>query len=85
MYGNTEGQDQEKAHCSCTHNASIRFEEISEADARELATGDLLPVYGIPADPIEIDHFDKNGFQAWSKQGYRFEALRYFKVREPRS
>jgi hypothetical protein len=52
--------------------------EISADHAREIQGGGKHKVYGHPFDPVEIERFDKNGFQMWAVEGYRFEAVRFY-------
>jgi len=56
----------------------IHFLEIGELAARETRDKGGR-IFGHPFDPIEISHFDANGFQVWAIDGYRFEAVRYYR------
>jgi hypothetical protein len=51
--------------------------EITEDYARQLHK-EGQKVFLHPFDPVQIDHFDNNGFQCWAVGGYRIEGVRYY-------
>lgn len=51
--------------------------EITEDYARTLKK-EGHRVFLHPFDPVEIEHFDSNGFQCWAVGGYRIEGVRYY-------
>lgn len=51
--------------------------EITEDYARQLHK-EGQNVFLHPFDPVQIDHFDNNGFQCWAVGGYRIEGVRYY-------
>lgn len=67
--------------CQCKRNNDERLIEISEEEARyRQKEGHTVLAHSF--DPLEIEYFDKNGFQAWCTEGYRFEAVRYFMIQK---
>lgn len=65
--------------CQCKRNSDERLVEISEEEAR-YRQKEGLPVFGHSFDPLQVEYFDRNGFQAWCTEGYRFEAVRYYMI-----
>lgn len=61
--------------CLCRRRPLL---EISESEARSRARVGA-PVFGHAFHPFEISTFHPNGFQAWASEGFRFEAVRFYK------
>ena len=61
------------------HDATIPagLVEITEDRAKALHAAGRR-VFAHAFDPFEIDYWDRNGFQQWNKQGFRFEGVRFY-------